>query len=202
METNAYPCRSNYFCKTEFKATHTHVHTKHFWLQGYTSFCIQHCSLKTTLHITLVVLDDTRPIWRYFFISPPIKILDKQSLPGTYFLCEYVIQNLVALIITASLFHYVFQFHNGNLLDNYSPLHKHYTNLSWLLRSAQILNILETRIIWICAVLLIFPARDCSPWIPAVFGLSPVTARMGLAEHAFTHYQLTNYKACGHVYTN
>ena len=93
VETNAYPCRSNYFCKTEFKATHTHVHTKHFWLQGYTSFCIQHCSLKTTLHITLVVLDDTRPIWRYFFISPPIKILDKQSLPGTFFLCEYVIQN-------------------------------------------------------------------------------------------------------------
>ena len=85
METNVYPCRSNYFCKTEFKATHTHVHTKHFWLQGYTSFCIQHCSLKTTLHITLVVLDDTRPIWRYFFISPPIKILDKQSLPGTFF---------------------------------------------------------------------------------------------------------------------
>ena len=55
-------------------------------------------------------------------------------------------------------------------------------------------NILETRIIWIYAVLLTSPARDCSPWIPAVFGLSPVTARMGLAEHAFTHYQLTNYK--------
>ena len=61
-----YPCRFNYFCYTEFKATHTHVHTKHFWLQGYTSFCIQHCSLKTTLHITLVVLDNTRPIWSTF----------------------------------------------------------------------------------------------------------------------------------------
>ena len=93
VETNVYPCRSNYFCKTEFKATHTHVHTKHFWLQGYTFFCIQHSSPNTTLHTTLVVLYNTRPIWRDFFISPPIKILYKQSLPGIFFLCEYVIQN-------------------------------------------------------------------------------------------------------------
>ena len=93
VETNAYPCRSNYFCKTEFKAKHTHVHTKHFWLQGYTSFCIQHCSLKTTLHITLVVLDNTRPIWSTF-LSVLLLNFGQAVTAGTFFLCEYVIQNL------------------------------------------------------------------------------------------------------------
>ena len=58
-------------------------------------------------------------------------------------------------------------------------------------------NILETRIIWIYAVLITSPARDCSPWIPAVFGLSPVTARMGLAEHAFTHYHSLTTRRVG-----
>ena len=120
METNAYPCRSNYFCKTEFKAKHTHVHTKHFWLQGYTYFCIQHSSpliLLSTLHS--LSCHNTRPSGRDFLLLSVLllKFWTSSQTAGHVFFVNMLSKighSNYIIFIMAPLFP------NGNLLDNYS----------------------------------------------------------------------------------
>ena len=154
----------------------------------YTSFCIQHCSLKTTLHITLVVLDNTRPIWSTF-----LSVLLLKFWTSSHCRAHFSSVNTLSKIGRPDYHGIFIPLCSIMEICWITTLHIQSITQSDCF-DPRIPNILETRIIWIYAVLITSPARDCSPWIPAVFGLSPVTARMGLAEHAFTHYQLTNYK--------